>query len=103
MVFKQGVRFFDELTSFQKGGMLFGKRAYAFWEKGVCFLGKGRMLFGKRAYAFWEKGVCFLGKGRMLFGKRAYAFGKLQTAFADCRQSCPSVSVLPVEHYWNMY
>ncbi len=44
MVFKQGVRFFDELTSFQKGGMLFGKRAYAFWEKGVCFLGKGRML-----------------------------------------------------------
>ena len=59
MVFKQGARFFDELTSFQKGGMLFGKR--------------------------W------------------YAFGKLQTAFADCRQSCPSVSVLPVEHYWNMY
>ena len=37
MVFKQGVRFFDELTSFQKGSMLFGKRAYAFWEKGVCF------------------------------------------------------------------
>ena len=23
---KQGARFFDELTSFQKGGMLFGKR-----------------------------------------------------------------------------
>ena len=59
MVFKQGARFFDELTSFQKGGML--------------------------------------------FGKRAYAFGMPQTAFADCRQSCPSVSVLPVEHYWNMY
>ena len=81
MVFKQGVRFFDELTSFQKGGML----------------------FGKRRYAFWKKGVCFLGKGRMLFGKRSYAFGMPQTAFADCRQSCPSVSVLPVEHYWNMY
>ena len=44
MVFKQGVRFFDELTSFQKGSMLFGKRAYAFWKKGVCFLGKGHML-----------------------------------------------------------
>ena len=37
MVFKQGARFFDELTSFQKGGMLFGKRAYAFWKKVVCF------------------------------------------------------------------